>query len=302
MYSSQEFQDNLRDISPYLPELPQQDAFEVLERAEEWERRILGLRSGDQPRLAHYRNGSAVSEDAITILQHEPVAPLVTAEHATDVVRKATGQLGNADHGTGALAALLWEDSHTTSIIPVGKQTGNAAVDLSHPVKDAVNTLLPARPAYLSVHGMRAGKITGVHDTSEVHAIVGLGKTPNEQSVVSAEKLQRVAKDIGLRVIIGNQESHYDVNPDTRSLEYDEEGNPKRAKLAALGQGSMTNHAYTLMGRHGIQIPAMQLEITRGLRLIPNDFESGWHKDRRARAMSVYAGYLLVRKMVETVQ
>lgn len=293
---------SLRDITPSLPELPEQRAYEILERAEAWERQLIGLRQNSAITLDAYRLGAANYPDEVRLLSQGGDKPLMTAEHATDVVRKATGKLGNADHGTGAITAIFAEDGAATSIIPVGRQTGNAAVDMSHPIKDVTESLLPIVPAYLSVHGMKPGKVTSPNGGKEVHAVIGLGNQPGEMSLLSAEKLQSAAKDIGLKALIGNTESHYSVDLENGDIERDEKGSPKSAKLAALGAGSMVNFANSIAKEHNLVIPVMQLEITRSLRLIPEDLESGWHKDRRAKALGVYMGYLLVEKMIESTR
>ena len=83
----------------------------------------------------------------------------------------------------------------------------------------------------------------------------------------------------------------FEINPAT--------GSPKRGRLAALGAGSTTNHAYRIMEETGVDQPAFQVEMTRALRLLPSDFESGWHSDEKARAMGVYLGYQLMKAAVE---
>lgn len=296
-----EFMASLRDISPYLPELPNQDAFETLDRAEEWEQRILHAQRSRPLVLSDYREGSARQPNELLVMRSSLEHPLVTAEHATDVIRKATGVMGPADHGTGAFAAMLAEDALATSVIPVGRQTGNAAVDTDHPIKQQMAQLFPGRPAYVSVHGMRSGKVTGLRDDREVHAIIGLGSTPSELSIERAERLKLAAHELGMRVIIGNQQRHHNINVETGELNRDSQGELQSASLAALGAGSTVNYAYQLMEQNEYSVPVMQLEMARVLRLIPGDMESGWHKDKTARAMGVYAGYQLVQRMVEIV-
>lgn len=284
--------------APYLPELPEQAAFDVLERARSWESLLITGSNQNDLILENYRDGSAVDQNEVLLCGGQNIQTLITAEHATDVVRKATNKIGAADHGTAALAGLLVEDTAATSLISIGRQTGNAAIERGHPIKKGMKTLLHDRQAFGSVHGMLPGKVTQLGDEREVHAIVGLGRTPNEQSRQAAEDLVRFANEIGLRVIIGNDMSHFNIDATTGNVRVDGSGLPITAKLAALPEHSTTNFAYELMTEQERQIPAMQLEITRGLRLIPSDLEAGWHKDQKARAMGVYAGYLLVRQMV----
>jgi hypothetical protein len=298
------FHEQLRTIAPKLPELREQDAYDILERAREWESRIIADRPGrDALLLVDYRYGSAMVPDELKTLVSIDASVLVTAEHATDVVRRATGKLGNADHGTAALAALMWEDESTTSIIPVGMQTGNAAVDHDHPIKTAVARLLPVHAAYASVHGMMPGKVLDTTDKREIHAIIGLGKNPNDISREAAERLLGKIRDLGLVGVVSNDAPHINLNTETGGPELKEDGTPKKTRLAALGAGSMANFVNSQVEAGLAPImPVMQMELTRGVRLIPSDFESGWYRDDKARAMGVYAGYLLTKSMIESVR
>jgi hypothetical protein len=272
-----------------LPELPEQEAREVYERVVEAERR----RVSPNLRTEEYASGTANYDDETTVLSgHGSV--LVTAEHATDPVRKATGIREGADHGTGGLAEVLHEDTDSTVIIPIGRQTGNAAVNEDYPVKDHMRLLLPDNDGFVSVHGMIPGKTTDVFGRREVQAILGLGKDPSEMAINVAMLLQAYAKDLGLHVLIGNNERYLDIS--NGKLEKDDTGNPKTKTLAAFGANSTTNFAHRLATEQGRQIPAMQIEMTRMLRVLPQEIEE---RDVISRVMGVYMGYLLTKKAVE---
>ena len=291
----------LRDISVCAPELPQEDAFETLERIREYERNLI-LPNQAEPTLLleHYANGAASYEDELRIYNPNAATVLTSADHATDPVRKATGVREGADHGTAGLVRLLVEREDTAGIIPIGMQTGNATVTPGHPVKQAMDDLLPGRPGFLLVHGMRPAKLEAFTDPTEIHTIIGMGSTPNEQSRAVAEELVAAARELGLRAVIGNDVQHMTYDTDTDDFEINPAtGNPKRGRLAALGAGSTANHAYRIMEETGVDQPAFQVEMTRALRLLPSDFESGWHADEKARAMGVYSGYLLMEAAVE---
>jgi len=292
-----QFVSALRTVSVFAPELPEADAFETLDRVREYERRlILPHQVGSRILLlADYAEGQAVKDDEINILNLDGEL-LASADHATDPVRKATGIREGADHGTAGLVRLLTERHNATGIVPIGKQTGNAAVTPNHPVKQAMDELLPGRAGFLSIHGMMPGKLENLTDRTEIHGIVGLGKTPSEQSRLAAERLVVGAKDIGLRVVIGNDTEHMVYDEATDSLAINPQTDePKRGRLAALGIESTTNHAYRVMAANGTEVPAFQVEMTRALRLLPADMEGGWHSDERSRAMGVHLGYTLVR-------
>lgn len=142
---------------------------------------------------------------------------------------------------------------------------------------------------------MHAGKLRSFEDKTEIHGIVGLGRTPNERSRIAAEELVKAAANIGLRVVIGNNGTHREYDRKTDDFVRDEEGNIVEAELAALGPRTTTNHAYDIMKTQKFEVPALQVEMPPALRLLPTDFEDGWHKDEKARAMGVHSGYLLMR-------
>lgn len=292
----------LRDASIVAPQLPEAAAFETLDRVRAYERQlIMPASASEQPLVrAHYANGTATYEDETLILNAQGTGILTSADHATDPVRKATGIREGADHGTAGLVRLLVEQEGATGIIPVGMQAGNAAVTPDYPVKTAMDTLLPGRPGFLSVHGMRHAKLVDLSDTSEIHAIIGLGKTPNEQSREAAEALVKAARDLGLRAVIGNDVTHktYDQTTDD-FLRKPETGEPVTGRLAAFPPESTTHHAYKVMDRGAAAMPAFQVEMTRLLRLLPADMEGGWHNDEKSRAMGVHLGYMLMRAATE---
>lgn len=298
-----EFITGLRDGSVFAPELPQSDAFEVFESIRRYEKELIMSKSGINRELqvADYAEGSAEEEDELRILNLEHTGVLASADHATDPMRK--GQRIGADHGTAGLLAQLTQGHDVTGIVPVGLQTGNAAVTPNHPVKIAMAELLPSRLGFVSLHGMRPGKLLDTYDKTEIHGLIGLGSEPNEISRAVAERLTIQAKDLGLRVLIGNDTKHLEYDPHADDLLREaDSGTPLQGQLAAFGKGTTTNYANAIMRDNGMQIPAFQIELTRLLRLQPSDFEQGWHRDPKARAMGVYMGYLLACAAVDLVK
>jgi hypothetical protein len=299
---SPEFIAGLRDASVFAPELPQSEAKEVFEIISDYERRlVLPVRApGRELKTADYGNGTAIHQNQVRILNPETGGFLVSADHATDPMRK--GKRIGADHGTAGLAAYLAYEHAGTGIIPIGGQTGNAAVTPNHPVKQAMDRFLPGSPGFVSLHGMRSGKLLELDDRTEIHGLIGLGKNPNQRSRQVAEELSERAKQIGLRVLIGNETRHIEYLPETDELLTDKDtGEPRYGQLAALGDGTTTNHAQEIMRQSGGESPAFQIELTRLLRLVPADFEQGWHTDARARVMGVYLGYLLSAEAVSLI-
>ncbi len=296
-----EFLASLRNVSSVIPELPEDDASVTLDIIEAYERSLI-LPFGEPSRgivRADYGDGSATYDDEVAIFGEQKYGILVNADHATSPIRVATGVREGPDSGTGAIARLLAEEEEATALIPVGRQTGNASVDADYPIKHRMTELLPDRRGFLSIHGMIPGKVLTESDDIEVHALLGLGKDPTEKTRDIAEKLVSVATDLGIRTVISNDHSHMIRNPNDATLRRNDDGTPFTKKLAALKENTTTNHARRTFAANGKDSPSFQIELTRGLRLIPEDFEGGWYVDRKARAMGVYAGYLLCRTALQ---
>ncbi len=303
--ASESFTSSLRNLSMTTPELPEEAAFDVLDKLEAYEKQLI-LPKGAPDRdlqIADYAEGSARRDDQLGIFSLNHNGVLVSADHATDPVRKATRIREGADHGTAGIARLLVDRGDTTAIVPLGRQTGNAATTPEHPVKVKMRNLLRELNSngFVSIHGMMPGKVLGARDKGEIHALIGLGKQPNEESRETAQHLVELAQDIGLRALIGNDVRYMSRNPNSGEFERNDQGEIKTGQLAALGVESTTNFARKVFDDEGQNNPALQIELTRGLRLIPEDFENGWHIDRPARAMGVYAGYLLCSRAVDLI-
>src|SRR5205085_2454089 len=124
-----------RDISgrdyfftPSLPQLPETWAYQIFERIEAAEHALITPNQSPDD----YEYGTATQPDDIAETHTNGSRLIVvTAEHATWPVR-ADGR-GNADVGTGGLAAVLGEDfGH--GIIMTGDQTSNAPKDPDHKI------------------------------------------------------------------------------------------------------------------------------------------------------------------------
>jgi hypothetical protein len=287
------FVEALRDAAVFAPELPEDAATDTFNIIQDYERRLV-LPHGTKNRellIADYGAGSATGEDEIEVYNPDVFGLLASADHATDPMRK--GVRYGADHGTAGLVAYLAIEHELTGIVPNGLITG------SLPVKLEMDKLLPSRTGFLSVHGMRPGKLLELDDKTEIHGLIGLGATPNDSSRSIAEQVSKRAQDYGLRVLIGNDTSHKEYDVSKGDLLRDKQtGEPKTTQLAARSENSTTTRAYSIMQERDVQVPAFQIELTRLLRLIPSDFEAGWHVDRKAREMGVYLGYLLTADIV----
>ena len=280
---------NITELMPYLPELPEQAADEVYERIAHHERKI-----SPNSLVSDYGDGGAMIDDEIWS-DNVRRGVLLSADHATDPVRKATGVREGADHGTGGLVMALSENGHYSMVLPAGKQTGNVNVDLTSPAKSRIASMLPTHDSFISVHGMKPGKFEHQFDDREIHAVIGLGSSPTEADrAIADEVIVKALDEYGLRLVVGNDTRFFDTSANSPRLDYDDDGSPKySARLAALGEGSTTN--FVRSQTDGRLFPAMQIEISRTLRLLPQDME---YRRNREKVMSVYMGYLMVSNLV----
>jgi hypothetical protein len=284
---SQYLQD-LKDLSPYTAELPDQAADDVYERLRYHERRV-----APNLEIEEYGNGTASFDDELLVVPSEG-SIVISADHATDPVRKATGVREGADHGTAGIALLMNEVGQGSVVLPLGRQTGNANVTIDHPAKDAIRAQIEdGKRGFLSVHGMVPGRIEHQYDDREVHAMIGLGKNPNEASIEAAHALSaHVKREYGLRAEVANWKQFYSNQPNSPRLKRTDDGVIRKSTLAAFGEGTTTNYVRGL--DQGDYLPAMQIELSRTLRLLPKGMEhNAARRDIRAIKMSVFLGYLL---------
>lgn len=280
---------DLKGLSTYTAELPDQAADDIYERLSEHERRVAPNLLKDE-----YGEGTASYDDELLIESSDgPLA--ISADHATDPVRKATGIREGADHGTAGIALLLNENGQGSVVLPRGRQTGNVNVDIEHVAKDALADIAPSKQGFLSVHGMIPGKFVHQYDPTEIHGVIGLGVRPTELSRDAASQFMARVKDAyGLKLVVGNDTPFFGAD-NTPRLPRDEEGNPKyAARLAAAGEGSTTN----FINGMELAIPAMQIEISRSLRLLPREME---YRDLRARKLAVAMGYLMTKDLAAEI-
>ncbi len=291
------FTASLRDIRICTPELPEAQAFRVYDAIEARERQLINPdRAAGELLLTDYAEGTAAYDDETLIIGEDNMTIVASADHATDPVRKATGRREGADHGTAGLVHFLAEAAVLTGIIPLGRQTGNANTSgPEYPVKQYIKSLLPGRVGFLSVHGMMPGKVINYDETEELHAIIGLGRAPGEANRNQAKSIVETIHNIGFRACIGNDAEYMTRDSQTGMVQLAADGSVRKSRLAALGPNTTTNWARTVSIEQGSEKPAMQIELTRALRLLPRDFENGWHVDKTARVMGVYAGYLIAR-------
>jgi hypothetical protein len=297
----------LKSMQVRLPQGADDTAAVTLERLIGLERRYAA------PNLmtADYDEGVATVDEEIAFLPGAPA--LVTAEHATNPVRKDSGMREGADQGTAALAAAMAEDHLAAALIMTGRQLGNAGATPDHPIKlRALEELTPEHRGFLSIHSKFPGQAPSIFDTSEVHVYIGLGRyEPRENTLVAAERITAAAKGMGLRAVIANDVWHPIYKADTswrapgpmrKSLSevaLDKDGLPRMGQLAGKSAESTTswlNHATDDTDRY--DVPILQMEIANSLCITAVD---RYVRDPKALAMGVHLGYLLTREATRIV-
>lgn len=276
---------NLRQLSPYTVQLPDQIAATVYEQVAEAERLVAPTLHRED-----YYEGTARSPNKVVALTSSGTL-LFSADHATDPMRHNAVHKG-ADHGTAGLVGVLWDEGYGTAVIPLGRQTGNANADPDPLLKIVLTRYISGKRGFLSVHGMMPGKFTHQYDEAEVHGVLGLGSGYDEATRdIAVQAIRRIHDETGLRIVIGNESRLYlpDALP---RLMRDEAGVIKYSKLAALGAGTTTNHVRSISPA----TPAMQIELSRSIRFLPEGME---YRDPKAARIGVYMGLLAVRRLSE---
>ncbi len=288
-----------RDVAsmPWLPQLPEVWAQDLHDRIEYAERRLIA------PNLLHdeYKAGTAKTDDEIHIIQqiaeNGSAGTLFTAEHASNPLSLKTGKLRNdPDTGTAGLVAVLAED-YGTGIIMTGRQTSNVPSDPDHPIKPTIIQSLPKSNGFVAVHGMARGKFMAQTDRTEIQATLGLGADPTDVMHDFAEKIVGHGKDMGLYVTIANDGEYFVQKPNSHEIKRNSDGTPYRNRLAALGQFTTTNFVRGELQERGLVMPALQIELTRFLRITPLDVEPV--RDRITRVIGIALGYKLLERIVE---
>lgn len=288
------------NVMPWLFKTGDSDewAKELYERIEEAERQYAApnLRNED------YEEGTAEEPDQIALVRGEVDNPyLFTAEHATKPVSIKYNRYRSADRGTGGLAAVMAQD-YGTALIMRGKQTTNVASVAEHPLKVLMLEELARSAGFLSIHGKNPGMFVHTDDRVEIHACLGLGYDPSEELREFAHKIvTTVRDDLGLYVVVSNDQPAYIQKPKSTGLKRLKDGSPKLSQLAALGEtmtgeNITTNVSRKYLRRIGRNVPSLQIELTDLLRLTP--VEDGG-KDKKARIIGTALGYKLLEKVVQ---
>jgi len=289
--------ESTRSISamPWLPQTPDSDewAKELHDRIEEAERTY----AAPSLQLEEYEEGTAKVPDEIAVVRGEAEKPYVfTAEHATCPISVVTKDYRFPDRGTGGLAAVVAED-YGTSLIMRGRQTTNVPSVAEHPLKSLLRQELVTAAGFLSIHGKNPGMFVHPDDSVEIHACLGLGRKPSEAMRDFARRIVLAARnDLGLYVVISNDQPAYIQKPGSTELKRLEDGTPKLSQLAGIKPNMTINFSRDYLRQIGRHAPSMQIELTDLLRVTSPETSQ---KDKKSRIIGIALGYKLLEKVVK---
>ncbi len=251
-----------------------------------------------------YALGSARNDDEILILPGDDVV-LLTAEHATDQKRidKIIGERvkKSYDAGTGGLVYSLASSLGSTALIAVGRQTGDANNDLTHPFKEQMTKIIskPVSKAHLSAHGMAGGVAANLTDERGFKVMVGIGDKPSDATKALTDYILQIASDYDMRVGINQPQLRFDSK--TKLPVLDETGRVKRVIFSGAGPFTTRSHAQGVAEENGKgdSFAAIQLELSTSVRLLSSNFKT--YRSKRDAEIGATLGYLFIRDAINSV-
>lgn len=261
---------------------------------------IYGRLLGAEERLVpnyDYLNGGAKIDDEILVL-HGLSRVLLTAEHAT--MQRRNFATKEADMGTGALGEMVAQDTNSTAIIAVGRQTGDANYDAEHSLKKAMSEIiqLPENQAHLALHMLDRGRASHPQDKRGYSIMLGIGKKPSEATLALKNYLLGAGSDLDLRVGVNDPHINFDGN---HKLKLNEDGTVRTVTFAGAGPNTTRTHSENLAKQlsKNDSFAAIQLEINEVLLVRQNDEVA--FPSQSDREIGAYLGYLFVRTAAESV-
>jgi hypothetical protein len=252
-----------------------------------------------------YITGSARQENEILTIGGTK-GVLLTAEHATKQRRlnQSTGarDIKGADSGTGALCQAVAQDTANFGLIAVGRQTGDANWDESHPFKDAMREIIVRKNtvSHLALHGISRAHAACFDDEKGFAVMLGIGEDPSEATqTLVYDYLVPLAKDCDLR--LGVNQPFIKFNPDNRSPLFNADGTVAREVFIGpeyTTRGFSQAEARKL-GKDAV-FSAVQIELSstiRPRRILVEQFPT-----LRDAEIGTHLGYTFVRKAAESVE
>lgn len=269
------------DFDTYqLPPIDEADREQVFDRVLAAESRVCPSRRRDD-----YETGAARTPNELEITTGaRPV--LLTAEHAT---HRSTGM---ADYGTYGLSSVVRHDTDSSLIAAIGRQTGDANKDETHPLKDAMKPLLAA--GHLSVHGMFSGRVAALDDPRTFNVLFGIGDKPSEATKDFIDKALETAKQLGLRAGVNHPVIQYEKDRVTPKYV---DGALKTITFAAKKPG--TTRSFSQREATNDDFVAAQIEFSPSVCLLPLDYAYRFRV--KQESVGVYLGYTLLQKCVELI-
>jgi hypothetical protein len=208
-----------------------------------------------------YVAGSATEPDQL--LEIPGIGMLITAEHATAQVRD--GKKKAEDHYVGSLAELLSKRTGAALLATLGLQTGDPNNDEEHAFKQVEmrRILTTLKCGHLSVHGC-VRLTAGIMDERTLDFMIGIGPNPTDVSREAADKLMETARDFDLHGGVNIPFATVKSLP-TPHFVRKVDGSLKTVTFAG---GSQTTRGFAdkLQTDSGLVVPAIQLELSSGLR------------------------------------
>lgn len=251
----------------------------------------------------NYIDGSARTSDQLLVLRGLSRV-LLTAEHATDQIRTREDRpipRKEADYGTGALSKVVAEDTNSSAIITLGRQTGDANDDPAHLFKYAMTEIiaLPENRAHLAMHLLFRGRASQLKAERGYSAMLGIGDKPSDATKALTDFMIEIGNDLGLKVDINRPHFNFD---DAHNLMLNDDGTVRSVTYAARGANTTRTHSQNIaeqLGK-GDSYAAVQVELNEAL-LVRQDNKIEY-PTRIDRELGAYIGYLFVRKAAESVK
>ena len=188
------------------------------------------------------------------------------------------------DVGTAGLGYALHVSTGAHFMTMRGRQYGDANFQEEHVFKDVMAELIVERgiTKVISIHGMKAGKFKDFGDERAYDVLLGTGPHPPPQSVRAAARIEAIAARFDLRIatngwfvkVADDDPLTLEVNPDG-TIAFNGFHAPDYTTRAC---------AQRLAEENGMELAAVQVELSDLFRLLPQDVRRAKRKRLIGRA------------------
>lgn len=248
-----------------------------------------------------YDDGAATQDNEIFVEPGER-GIIITTEHATSHVRTSTKtgkkRVIDAEYGLAGLGSVTAGELSAYYMTMLGRQTGDPNHDLRHPFKNRLTNLLASSGSskFLSVHGMKSGRVTRMDEDRGYDVAVGIGDEPTTETENLGEKLVASAKELGLKAGINVPFLHIVERDEGLAVRVNEDGAFFPRVFAAAGERTTRRTAELFASERGQNLAAVQIEIADTLRLSPPNLL----RSLKVATTGPYLGHLLLSKALST--